>query len=102
MISALGTAIGGLERSQRGLQIVAHNVARFSADGNSTQGSDPTPSYDTDRFESSGITETASERNVDLATEFVDAIRHRTGYRANAAVISVADDMLGELLDVLS
>ncbi len=102
MTSVLGTAIGGLERSQRGLQTVAHNVARFSADGNSTQGSDPTPTYDTDRFESSGITETASEPDVDLAAEFVDAIRHRTGYRANAAVISVADDMLGELLDVLS
>lgn len=102
MISVLGTALGGLERSQRGLQEVANNVARFRADGNSTRGADATQEFDTDRFESQGFTDAASQGEVDLASEFVDAARHRTGYRANAAVIRVAHDMLGELLDVLA
>jgi len=38
--------------------------------------------------------------NVDLAEEFVGLIQHQRGYSANSKVITTADDMLQELLNI--
>ncbi len=42
------------------------------------------------------------QSNVDLAREFVDIILLKRGYQANLKVISVEDEMLGGLLDIIS
>ena len=94
MISVFNSALGGLERSQLGLQEVAHNVARFGTDRRSGRNAGQSVSEPT--------TDVATERDVELAAEFVEAKTHQTAFRANAKVVSVADDMLGELLDVLA
>ncbi|HKX46512.1 MAG TPA: flagellar hook-basal body complex protein [Planctomycetota bacterium] len=41
------------------------------------------------------------ESNVDTATEFVDLIRAQRGFQANARVVSVQDEMLEEIVNVV-
>jgi flagellar hook protein FlgE len=38
--------------------------------------------------------------NVDLAEEFVGLIQHQRAYSANSKVITTADEMLQELLNI--
>lgn len=107
MISAFGTALAGLERSQRGIQAAAQRIAGMSADGDGSQPPDAARAHETDVYDSSENIHNMdapdqSTTEVDLAAELVDVLRHKTGYRANAAVIAVADGMLGELLDVIA
>ena len=38
--------------------------------------------------------------NVDLATEFTDMISAQRGFQANSRVISTADEMLNDLVNI--
>lgn len=54
-----------------------------------------------DRFESSAR-RTAAAPLDNLAEETVERIQSETAFRANAAVLRIADDMTGTLLDILA
>lgn len=104
MTSVFNVALSGLQRHSRAVHVAAHNVANVNTDG-----------YRSVRYD--GATDGVTTRNamgpdvvdadgnvpsgVDLASEFVEIKRAEIGYRANAAVLRVADRLTGELLDVL-
>ena len=111
---AIQTSISGLQTAQRLQEITAQNVANVqtpgyralrgevveSANGGSrvasiTQSNQPgTPIVDP--FPG-GATYSS---NVDLATELVGQILNVASFRANAALIRVQNDLLGELLNL--
>ncbi|MBX3478972.1 MAG: flagellar hook protein FlgE [Caulobacter sp.] len=43
-----------------------------------------------------------ADAQVDLAKEAVEQITARTDFKANLSVIRTADEMMGELLDILA
>ncbi|HVP11551.1 MAG TPA: flagellar basal body protein [Phycisphaerae bacterium] len=106
MTSILDTALSGLNRNMRGIEIAAQNVANVNTDG-----------YRARREESAAGVTAQSEAapsggdaaadvdlpisDVDLATEFVDIKLHEIGYQANGLLVKVADRMNRELLDLL-
>lgn len=119
MTTVFNTALGGLYRNTRGVQAVAQNVANVNTDGYravrynaSTDSVDviggpptaPTPAGSA--VEGAAGQEGAGDElppsNVDLAREFVKLRQYAVGYRANVAVIRVADRMVGALLDMFA
>jgi flagellar hook protein FlgE len=42
------------------------------------------------------------DSKVDLATEAVEQVTAKVAFKANAAVIRTANEMMGELLDILA
>jgi flagellar hook protein FlgE len=40
------------------------------------------------------------QANVDLGTEFVNLIAYQRGFQANSRVITTADEMYGELVNI--
>ena len=103
MLSAMWAALSGMQSNQRGLEVVAHNLANTNTAGYRAQRHDPGSGQVRPRH---GEVEWPPEEagpppsDVDLAEELVDLKRYELGMRANAKVIEVADDMLGRLLDV--
>ena len=103
MLSAMQSAMQGIQANQRGLDTVARNVANVN-----------TPGYRAQRYDqASGQVEPRHDprppepdrpdpppSDVDLAEELVDLKRYELGTRANARVIQVADRTLGRLLDI--
>ncbi len=107
MLSALDTALGGLQRNTRGVEVVAHNIANVNTDGFRSQRYDSASDSITPRFEPAAYRdELAADgptpSDVDLATELVALKRYEYGYRANVAVIVTADRMMGSLLDLFA
>ncbi len=107
MLSALDTALGGLQRNERGFQVVANNIANVNTDGFRAQRYHPASDTVSDRYEPSGPAagvdpDAPPPSDVDLATEFVAMKRNEVGYRANTAVILTADRMMGALLDLFA
>lgn len=47
-----------------------------------------------------GLEQNQAEQKVDLAHEAVEQVSARTDFKANAAVIKIADAMTGALLDM--
>lgn len=97
---------GTLQALGTGVQIIAHNIANVS-----------TPKFEplrTDYLSNSGygvhaaiIPERSAhtglcdkESGTDLATEFVRLIEHEHAFKANAKVITGADEMMGTLLNL--
>jgi len=106
MTTVLNTAVTGMANSLRSIETIAGNVANVNTDGYRAQRYDPATGTTRPRHEARPPNDDPDAAapptsDVDLATEFVDLKRHEIGYRANAAVVTVADRMLGELLDVL-
>ena len=106
MTTILNTAAMGMWNSLRSIETIAGNVANVNTDGYRAQRYDAATGTTTPRHEArppSDDPDTVAPpaSDVDLATEFVDMNRHEIGYRANAVLVTVADQMLGELLDVL-
>jgi len=106
MTSVMNAAITGMSNSFRGIDTAAGNIANVNTNGYRARRYDAATGTTSPRYEApppsdspDAVAEAASD--VDLATEFVDMKRHELGYRANATVVTVADRMLGELLDVL-
>ncbi len=103
MLSVLQTALGGMMRNQRGIEVTANNVANVNTDGYRTQRLDSA----TGRVEAVDDTpkpkdwpESHPYNDVDLTREMVNLKRYEIGYKANAKVAKVADSMAGELLDM--
>jgi flagellar hook protein FlgE len=46
------------------------------------------------------VSGTLEQANVDLGTEFVNLISYQRGFQANSRVITTADDMYGELVNI--
>ena len=101
MYSVLDTALSGLRRHEHGIQTVANNIANVNTDGYRAQRYDVASDSTRDRYEPGdhNVNEPAPS-DVDLATEIVDLKRYEVGYAANAAVVRVADHLLGTLLDI--
>ncbi len=107
MTTVLNTAVIGMGNNSRSIETIAGNVANVNTDGYRAQRYDSATRTTTPRYEERPPSDDPDDvglavSDVDLATEFVDMKRHEIGYQANAAVVTVADRMLGELLDVLA
>ncbi len=107
MTSVLNTALAGMARNQRGVEVVANNIANVNTDEFRAQHYDGASGTTGPRYDEP-VDKTSLESNgkppsdVDLATELIDLKRFQVGYDANAAVIGTADRMTGELLDLLA
>ena len=103
MLPVMHTALQGIQSHQRGLQVVANNVANADTDGYRAQRYDPSSGQVRPRHEPPPPAPDAADpppSDVDLAEEFVDLKRYELGLRANARVVQVADGLLGRLLDI--
>ena len=47
-----------------------------------------------------GLEQSQADQKVDLANEAVEQVSAKTDFKANAAVIRIADEMTGALLDM--
>ena len=81
MISALSSAVQGMQRNQ---QALARHADRISRWGTSQQ------------------RDIADIVPVDLTMEMVGVLQAKRGFEANLPVIRAADEMLGSLLDILA
>ncbi len=105
MISALSAAIGGMQHNQRGVETVARNIANLNTDGYRAQRYDAASDQRVNRRPDGPTPATTSpdltrHSDVDLTTELLELRQFEIGYRANAAVVAVADRMAGDLLDI--
>ena len=103
MLPVMQTALAGIRSSQRGLQVVANNVANVNTDGYRAQRYDPAsgevrPRHGPPPPVPDDVDLPPSD--VDLAEELIDLKRYALGVRASIRVIEVADNMLGRLLDI--
>lgn len=73
-ISSIASGTTGMQRAADRFEASANRVARFGT----------------------GL------EDVDLATEMVDVMMAKTDFKANAAIVRVADEMTGSLLDILA
>jgi len=109
MSPILSVALGGIQRGTKGVQTNADNIANFNTDGYRSRkydaGSD-TVSIRDPNFNPHAIPQEVrgdlAINDVDLAREFVELKTNENGIKANAAVVKVAQDTLGELLDILA
>jgi flagellar basal-body rod protein FlgC len=108
MTTVFNTALGGLYRNTRGVETVAHNVANVNTDGyravryNSATDTVEVIGGDAPAPAGGEHPDELPPSNVDLAREFVKLRQYAVGYRANVAVIRVADRMVGALLDIFA
>ncbi|MCG8405087.1 MAG: flagellar basal body protein [Phycisphaerales bacterium] len=106
MTGVINIALSGLNRNAIGVHTVANNVANVNTNGFraqrlSTSTDTTTPRYDAAEAPLETASDTRPPSDVDLATEFVDLKRYEIGYRANATVLTIADRLSGELLDLV-
>jgi flagellar hook protein FlgE len=93
--AAIGQLVLAKFRSQEGLIRAGNGLfAETRESGNAVLGA---PGSGGRGSLSAGAIETS---NVDLAEEFVDMIRHQRAFSADSKVISTADDMLSELMQL--
>ncbi|UCG32372.1 MAG: hypothetical protein JSU68_11975 [Phycisphaerales bacterium] len=98
------TALAGIRSSQRGLQVVANNVANVNTDGYRAQRYDSASGEVRPRHDPPPpVPEDADlpPSDVDLAEELIDLKRYELGVRASIRAIEVADNMLGRLFDIV-
>ena len=93
--SSLATAMAGIRANQAALSIISSNVANSSTPGYVAQ--NPT------QIEvASGTTGSSLESsNTDIADEFTKLIVTQQAYSANTKVITTANNMVQDLLNVL-
>lgn len=94
-MSICGTALQGFRSSVRGITVAAHNLPNVNTQGFRAQRSEAPSNGD-------AISKTGAPSDVDIATEAVRMKQYTTAFRANAMVVSVADRMQAESLDVLA
>ena len=76
IVSALASALNGMQTNQRSLARHADRIAGWGT--------------------------SADPGEISLETELVGVLQARRGFEANLAVARAADDMLGSLIDVLA
>ncbi|MGQ5525385.1 hypothetical protein ACUHMQ_19270 [Chitinimonas sp. PSY-7] len=97
-ISAIGTALSGIQGYQRALDVSAHNVANMlTTDFKARQPdfSEAAPSGTGVNVEPSSNT----TEGTDLNTEIVGQLTYKAGVEVSAKVLKTADQMLGALID---
>ncbi len=110
MSSILNVALGGIQRGVKGFLTTANNVANFNTDGYRSRkyhpGSDTVtlrdPGFDPDAVRDEVGGGDFPINDVDLARELVQMKLDEHAIKANITVAKVADDTLGELLDILA
>lgn len=107
MLATLTTALGGIQRNQMGMQVTATNIANVNTDGYRTQRYDSATGtvHDASRLPEerpADWPESHPYNDVDLAGEFVNMKRYEVGVLANAKVVSMTDELLGEFLDEMA
>lgn len=106
MTSVMNIALGGMNRNAIGVATVANNVANVGTDGYRAQRYDQATGTTSPRYDDApAVVDPASgvaPSDVDLATELVDMKSLEVGYQANVAVLKIAQDMNGALLDLLA
>jgi flagellar hook protein FlgE len=96
----LNTALGGMAAASRAIQAAATHIANVNTDGYRTGRRGPHAPALPDPTGAAGMTPPGPPpSDVDLAEEFVEILRQEVGYRASAALVRVADRMMGERLD---
>jgi hypothetical protein len=81
MISAINSALQGLQQNQKSFGQHADRISRWGSQ-------DPTT--------------TPPDEMINLQEELVGVLQSRRGYEANLPVIRAADEMLGTLLDTFA
>lgn len=116
VISGVNSALAGLGAIQKKIEANAGNVANVNTDGFkkdrvtlSGQAFGIGPMARTEKVEASGPTvyertpaggEPVEKSNVDLAGELPSLALNRRFFEANLKTIKVADELLGNLLDI--
>jgi flagellar basal body rod protein FlgG len=106
MMGALGIAQSGLNAANAMLNVAANNIANGDTPGYESESVDLTD-LATGGVTVSGISQDATlvdgkiNNNVNLPDQMIDLTKAKILYNANAAVISISDQMYGTLLNVL-
>ena len=98
MLSVIQTALGGLRRNQAGIQVAANNIANVNTDGYQTRRLDDAPN----RPPTTNRPVNRTHNHVDLATELVHLKAYEVGFKASVKVVTTADRLLGELIDMVA
>ncbi|MBN1341067.1 MAG: hypothetical protein JXQ73_00200 [Phycisphaerae bacterium] len=107
MTSVMHTALGGMLRNQKGLEVTAQNIANVNTDGYRAQRVDGatgqvSPASDLPPERPEDWPESHPYNDVDLTRELVHMKTYEIGYTANAKVVATTDRLLGELMDTLA
>ncbi len=112
MTSVLATALGGMSRNLRGIDVAANNIANVNTEGYRTQRSDaaagasagsaPDANLSSPDLEAATSDVDLPASDVDLAAEFVQLKLHEIGYQANGMLVEVADRLIKDTLDLLA
>ena len=103
----MGIAASGMNAAQTMLGIASNNIANANTPDFMAEAADlqPLPSGGVgvvDDLSFSDVAGTDGESNLVLSNEYKALANSRTLYDANAAVMSITDQMYGNLLDVVS
>lgn len=102
----MNTSLSGMNAASAQLNTAAHNLANVDTDGYKAQVTRLKDVVELGGVEVASTYTDESEpvpggSNVDPAREVVQVIQSKSLYTANAAVVSIADQMMGTLLDVV-
>lgn len=116
MISALHSAVSGLQAYSLKTQATANNVANLNTDGfkrdvvtlssqvpqgvSADVGKDQSPGALVEETSSNGTGEMVEQSNADLALEMPDLIMEKNGFSANIKTLQTTDQMMETLLDL--
>ncbi len=117
-VSSLYVAASGLAANSAKAAVSAHNIANVNTDGykksRAVIESNPAGQPEVKVSESNaagpvvqepeglpGGKRTRELSNVDFAEEFIQTTMAGYGYRANASIVRVQDEMVGTILDIL-
>lgn len=98
-IGALSTALGGMQAASARLDQAAGRIARAGTPAISTPKQTAPTATPTSGPPVAPLANPASANSNDLVGGVVDAKLAEISYKANAAVVKVASEMLGALLD---
>jgi|HubBroStandDraft_1064217.scaffolds.fasta_scaffold81157_2 flagellar hook-associated protein FlgK len=106
LTDAISIAASGMNAASTLMDYTANNIAmantpNFLADAADLQPL-PTGGVGVDSLSLSDVAGTDGESNMVLSNEFQNLAEERQFYDANAAVVSITDQMYGNLLDVVS
>jgi flagellar hook protein FlgE len=88
IVTANFASVDGLERTGQGMWIAGQKSGEALIGGANSGG------------RGAIVSGTLEQANVDLGTEFVNLIAYQRGFQANSRVITTADEMYGELVNI--
>lgn len=100
LFSSINTGLSGLTAATAQFSATASNLANVETEGYHAKSVRLTDVAELGGVEVTGVDESPDE-GVNPAKEMVGLVRAKALYNANAAVVSIADQMMGTLLDVM-